>query len=284
LTHPKTMATMDPMNNDRSSTSNLYFIKLGGSLITDKSRPRTPLVNTISRLVGEIRRFRDLRGDIQLLLGHGSGSFGHVPAQKYGTRKGVESQADWKGFAEVWFEAYTLNRIVTEALHKADLPVVSFPVSAAITTSGGRVSTWNLDPLYSALDAGLLPVVYGDVVFDTIYGGTILSTEDIFTHLARVLKPQRIFLVGIDEAVFLGYPRCEQPIPEITPENWDSIAPTLSGSSTTDVTGGMASKVRLMMDLTAEIPGLVVQVFNGSQPGNLTAVLNGASLGTRISQ
>lgn len=274
---------MIPMN-DPSSPTKLIFLKLGGSLITDKARPRTPRRDVITRLAGEIQAARVEIGDLSLLLGHGSGSFGHVPAKMYGTRQGVTSPAAWQGFAEVWYEASALNRILIEALHAAGIPVISFPISAGGTTQDGQVSAWELDPLDTALKVDLVPVVYGDVVFDTHLGGTILSTEDIFTHLARAFKPRRIMLAGIDEAVWADYPRCTGRIPEITPGNWEQVAPALGGSSTTDVTGGMASKVRAMLDLTAEIPGLEVQIFSGNQPGNLFSILKGESLGTRISQ
>jgi isopentenyl phosphate kinase len=284
LTQRSTMATMNPMKSRQSSTPHLCFVKFGGSLITDKAKPRTPRKDVIARLAGEIRLAEDQIKGLRLLLGHGSGSFGHVPAKIHGTRKGVESRADWKGFAEVWFDASSLNRLVIEALHKVDLPAVSFPISAAVTTKDGQVSDWNLGPIDSALNAGLLPVVYGDVVFDTLKGGTILSTEDIFTNLARRFKPRRILLSGIDEFVWADYPLCKHPIREITTENWQEVSQVLGGSSTVDVTGGMATKVHTMIALTAEIPGLSVRIFSGDHPGNLVAVLEGRSLGTRISQ
>jgi isopentenyl phosphate kinase len=278
------MATMNPMNSRRSSAPHLCFVKLGGSLITDKAQPRTPRRDVIARLIGEIRMVRDQIEGLRLLLGHGSGSFGHIPAETYGTRQGVESREAWKGFAEVWFDASALNRLVIEALHEVDLPAVSFPISATVTTRNGQVSDWNLNPIESALNAELLPVVYGDVVFDTLRGGTILSTEDIFTHLARKFKPHRILLAGIDEFVWADYPQCQHPIPEITSENWQEVSCMVGGASTVDVTGGMAAKVQLMMALTAEIPGLEVRIFSGDQPGNLAAVLEGGSQGTLISQ
>lgn len=275
---------MNLMNSHRSHTSDLCFVKLGGSLITNKAKPRTPREDVISRLAREIRVARDQVKGLRLLVGHGSGSFGHVPAKIHGTRKGVESKASWEGFAEVWFDASALNRLVIEALHAVDLPAVSFPISAAAITRNGQVSDWNLDPIDSAFNAGLLPVVYGDVVFDTLKGGTILSTEDIFTHLARKFKPRRILLAGIDEFVWADYPLCKHPIPAITAENWQEVSRVLGGASTVDVTGGMAAKVQLMMALTAEIPGLSVRIFSGDHPGNLAAVLEGGSLGTQISQ
>jgi isopentenyl phosphate kinase len=261
---------------------NLQFLKLGGSLITDKRTARTPRKEVIARLITEIESVRAANLDLKLLLGHGSGSYGHVSAKKYGTRQGVVSSEQWQGFAEVWYEAVTLNRIVMETLHASGLPAISFPASAGVTAKDGKVAVWNLAPLSAALEGGLLPVVFGDVVFDIARGGTILSTEDIFTHLARQLCPMRILLAGIDAGVWADFPACTQLIPEITPENWDTVAASLSGSAATDVTGGMQSKVRAMLDLAIAIPGLEISIFSGEQPGNLAAALQGESLGTRI--
>ncbi len=270
------------MSKIQSAISNLQFLKLGGSLITDKNIPRTPRRDVIIRLAREINSA--LAGDkgMKLVLGHGSGSFGHVLAKKYGTRQGVDSSQGWHGFAEVWYEAATLNRIVMEALHEEGLPAVAFPPSGAVTASGGQVTHWNVDPLRHALEAGLLPVVYGDVIFDKTLGGTILSTEDLFIYLAAELKPQRVCLAGINEGVWADYPQCTQLIPQIRPENWDQVAEYLGGSAATDVTGGMASKVKQMLDLIERLPIQEVIIFSGYQAGNVNAVLQGETLGTRI--
>lgn len=53
-----------------------------------------------------------------------------------------------------------------------------------------------------ALANGILPVVYGDVVFDEVRGGTILSTEDLFQHLAHQLHPERVLLAGLEAGVW----------------------------------------------------------------------------------
>jgi len=262
--------------------SNIQFLKLGGSLITDKNSPRTPRRDVIARLAREIKTALDRDKDLRLVLGHGSGSFGHVPAKKYDTRRGVDSAEGWRGFAEVWYEASSLNRIAMDAFQEAGLPVVSFPPSGAVTASNGQVTTWNVDPIRLALGAGLLPVVYGDVVFDEIVGGTILSTEDLFMHLARELQPQRIALAGIDEGVWADYPHCTQVIPEITPENWDQVSASIGGSAATDVTGGMASKVSQMLNLVEGVSDLDVLIFSGNEPNNVISALRGYSIGTKI--
>lgn len=42
----------------------------------------------------------------------------------------------------------------------------------------------------AALDAGLVPVIHGDVAFDEERGGTVASTEEIFSYLAREMAPR----------------------------------------------------------------------------------------------
>jgi isopentenyl phosphate kinase len=49
-----------------------------------------------------------------------------------------------------------------------------------------------------------------------------------------------------------------------------------------DVTGGMESKVRLMLDLAAENSALTIQIFSGTEPGNIVRALTGEVLGTLI--
>ena len=268
--------------------SSLDFLKLGGSLITRKAVPRTPRPEVIDRLAQEIAQAMHFHPERRLLLGHGSGSYGHVPARKYGTRQGVQTPEQWQGFAEVWRDANTLNRLVVDALRDAGLPVIAFPPSASVTAQDGQVITWNVAPLQAALEAGLLPVVQGDVIFDTARGGTILSTEELFVHLARQLHPSRLLLAGIEPGVWPIYPpRLDEVsdgiVPEITPENFQSVLPALSGSQDADVTGGMASKVRQMLALVQELPGLEVRIFSGQQPDCLRGVLSGGMEGTKIS-
>ena len=260
----------------------LTLLKLGGSLITDKNRAHTPRLDVLARLAEEIASARRVQPGLRLLLGHGSGSFGHVPAQKYGTRQGVHTPAEWLGFVEVWREAAALNHLVMDALAGADVPAIAFSPSAAVIAAGGQAAAWDLSPLSAALEAGLLPVIYGDVVFDRALGGTILSTEDLFTHLVPVLRPARILLAGLEAGVWADYPACTRLLPEITPANYAQLATALGASHATDVTGGMASKVRLALDWAQAVPGLEVRIFSAEASGSLQSALLGEPLGTLL--
>lgn len=260
----------------------LVFLKLGGSLITDKNKPHTPRREVINRLAAEIASAHQQNPELQWVLGHGSGSFGHVEGKKFATRKGVNTPEQWLGFAQVWSAARSLNQIVVESLVQAGLPIITFPPSGSIVASDARISTWELEPLRSALANGLLPLVYGDVVFDTIRGGTILSTEDLFCYLASLLRPDRILLAGIEQGVWADFPTCTRLIEQITPDTYRQMTGSIGDAVATDVTGGMAQKVKSMLDLVESIPELQVSIFSGEIPGLVFRALSGSNPGTLL--
>jgi len=262
--------------------SKLVFLKLGGSLITDKNTPMTPRMDVIQRLTGEIAASRRDNPDLRLVIGHGSGSFGHVAAHKYATYQGSHTPEQWLGFAEVWRAARVLNQIVLESLSATGLPVIAFPPSANMITEGRKVTQCHFEPLQQAISAGLIPVVNGDVVFDRRQGSTILSTEDVFCSLAPLLHPARILLAGLEAGVWADFPACTHLAPLIKRSNLAQVAPGLSGSAAVDVTGGMVQKVHSMLSLIDETPQLEVLIFSGSQPGLLQQALAGANTGTLL--
>lgn len=264
------------------SSETLVFLKLGGSLITDKTRPHTPRLEVLARLAEEIAQAHRDHPDLRLLLGHGSGSFGHVPAKKYGTRTGVHTPQEWDGFAEVWREAWELNQLVMQALVQAGLPAVVLSPLASVVAEAGQVAEWNLEPVKTAYQRGLMPVIYGDVIFDRQWGGTILSTEDLFGHLALELRPACILLAGLEPGVWDDYPACTRLVQQITPKSWPEIQSGLAGSAATDVTGGMLSKVQASLELAGKIDGLQVRIFSGQAAGSLYRALTGDPIGTLI--
>jgi isopentenyl phosphate kinase len=258
----------------------MIFLKLGGSLITNKTRPETPRPEVLQRVAREIAAARSSRPGLQILLGHGSGSFGHQAAACYGTHLGASSEEDWRGFAEVWRVANKLNRIVVDAMLGAGLPAVSFPPSATAIAQEGEIFELADEPVARALSAGLLPIVAGDVAFDRKRGSTIVSTERVFARLAIALRPTHLLLAGVEAGVFADYPantRIFQKLREA-----DLRPSTLAGSAATDVTGGMADKVRHAMAMARAVPGLEVRIFSGLEPGAVQAALSGEPIGTLI--
>jgi len=270
--------------NDRE----LVFLKLGGSLLTDKTRPQALRAGVLRRLAAEIAGALADRPDLRLLIGHGSGSFGHVAGRKYNTRAGVASPEGWRGFAETARAAGLLNRHVMEALGEAGVPALAFQPSASAQCRDGELVAMEWQPIRAALDHGLTPVVYGDVAFDAARGGTIISTEEIFAWLAPQLAPRRIVLAGEVVGVLSADPAsgvAGELIEEITPAMWPQLVGALGGSHGVDVTGGMMAKVAAMLALVQAVPALeAVQIISGLTPGLVREVLTDPRrrAGTRI--
>ena len=264
----------------------LIYLKLGGSLITDKTTPFTLRLDRLQSLAREIKAFMDSNLDIRLLLGHGAGSFAHVPAKKYGTRDGLQPQTKpgdyWRGFAEVRFQAAELNRHVIEAFIKAGIPAFPIPPSATMVTANRRVTSYDPLVMRGALEARLLPVVYGDVFLDETLGGTILSTEDIFAFLAEIFPPKRVVIAGIESGVWADFPVRTKLVPEIRLADYEKIRAGIGVSANTDVTGGMKAKVEEMFALIQKNAGLTVQIFSAEEEGFLTRALKGENVGTLL--
>lgn len=248
----------------------LQFVKLGGSLITDKNRAYTARHKTIRRLAEEVRQSLDAEPDLRLLLGHGSGSFGHWAAEPYGTRKGVTTPREWRGYAEVAAAAAQLNRVVTDAFLEVGVPVLSVQPSASARCRDGGLVSLDTRPIREALVHGLVPLVYGDVALDEVRGGTIASTEDLFVYLTDELRPDRILLLSRVSGVLDA---SDEVIPQITPASLPRLREMLSGSEAVDVTGGMADKVERMVELVARHPRTTVRILTGTKAGLLTRCL-----------
>ncbi|MCP4426690.1 MAG: isopentenyl phosphate kinase family protein [Chloroflexi bacterium] len=259
----------------------MLFLKLGGSLITDKTGVEAARTGILARLAAEIAAARAVQHDLQFVVGHGAGSYGHVVAAKYKTRQGVKTTEQWRGFAEVHASMARLNRLVTEALLAAGVPALGLPPFSLAQCENGRIVHISTQPIQSALAAGLVPVIHGDVAFDTERGGTIISTEEAMGALVETLRPSWLLLAGMTDGVL---DLSAQVIPTISPENLPQIEGALGGSHGADVTGGMASKVRGMLLLTERYPQLTVRVFSGLEAGNVRQVLLApeTAVGTRI--
>jgi len=257
----------------------IILVKLGGSLLTDKTTPYRERPDIIARVSREIKEVRE-KSDFDLILGHGSGSYAHTPAVKYQTMRGVINKESLHGFCVVQDAASRLNRILVKSLIDAGVEAISLQPSASFIMTQGKISEAFLSPLVLALEKGILPVVYGDALFDRYQGHSIVSTEDILLYLSKALlstgkfEVKQTFLFGDYEGVYDGN---QTIIPEITQKSFPHFSSSLFSPGYADATGGMRKKVEVMLDLAEK--GNTVHILSGVRPGSIREAL----LGTRIS-
>lgn len=260
---------------------NIIFIKLGGSIITDKDKPKTANLEKIRQLAQELAQ-ASKRTATRIILGHGGGSFPHPPAHKYQTHLGFINKDSAYGLAEVRQACLELNLIIISALLKVGLPAVSLAPFNFLTAKNKRVDKVFLPPLLNMLNFNILPVIYGDVVSDSSIGSTIYSTETILNLLATKLpkfgyQPQFMIEIGKTEGVIDGNGRT---IPEINNHNFKAIKSQLTGSESTDVTGGMLHKVQEAYTLAKK--GVSTLIISSKQGNLKKAILGQKIAGTWI--
>jgi isopentenyl phosphate kinase len=216
-------------------------LKLGGSVITDKTAARTvdhEALDTAARTIGS--HCADSEGD-PLVLVHGGGSFGHPAAAEHGVSES-EGTHDATAVAAVHSAMGDLNDAVVSRLHGADVPALPVrPLSVAHRSNDGlRFQTGSVAAM---LDEGFVPVLHGDVVVHEGKGATVLSGDEIVVALARALDADRVGLCSTVPGVLDG----ETVVPEI--ESYERVSDAVGDSDATDVTGGMAGKVKTLLNL-----------------------------------
>jgi isopentenyl phosphate kinase len=272
------------------SGMNVTLLKLGGSLLTDKEREATARAEVIERLAGEIARARAARPDLRLVLGHGSGSFGHAAAKRHGLAGGRETppaRGDLRaGIVATRTQATHLHRLMMEALSTAGAFPWSISPSSCLVSDDGAVSdraTFPVAPLAAALDLGLLPVTYGDVVMDSSRRAAIVSTETVLGAVAAGLAREGW---TVERALWAGttagvWDLDGEPIPLVHPDDSERARVAAGAARGADVTGGMEHRLGSTLELARSgVPSLI---FDGTVPGAVErALLGGEVAGTRV--
>ncbi|GAB7093026.1 isopentenyl phosphate kinase [Halolamina litorea] len=248
---------------------NPTILKLGGSVITDKDRAETLDGDALDAAADAIADAMENGSVSGLVVVHGGGSFGHHHASEAGvsTTEGTTDAAD---AIAIHGAMKTLNQFVLSRLHERGVPALPVnPLSA-----GARDAEGDLDmptgQVATMLGEGFVPVLHGDVIATEGKGITVLSGDEIVTTAAEQLSAGRVGLCSTVPGVL---DTDGDVIPEITA--FADAAGALGGSDAdADVTGGMAAKVRELLDL-----GAPASVFG---PDDIGAFLDGDTPGTTI--
>lgn len=260
----------------------IILVKLGGSLITEKSRAETARREAIARLAGEIAQAAAAIPE-KIVLGHGSGSFGHVAAHRFGIASGVLVPEQLPGVCVTQERAAALHREVTGALAAAGALPFSIAPSSCVVAEAGRPVALAEEPLLLALEQGLLPVTYGDVVMDRTWGASICSTEKLFELMAGRLLERGLF---VRRVLWLGetaglYDASGRTVPRVTEKTAPRALKAIGTPAGTDVTGGM--RLRLETALALARHGIPSLLADGLVPGLLERALRGEQVpGTEV--
>jgi isopentenyl phosphate kinase len=255
-------------DDDRGGCDGPAVVKLGGSVVTRKDSPETLDAPALSAAAESIGAALSGGAVDRLVVVHGGGSFGHHHADAHGVTTGTGTR-DAAAAGEIHAAMKRLNAAVLDELRAAGVPALPVhPLSAAARTADGGL-TFPLASTETLLGEGFVPVLHGDGVAHAGEGVTVLSGDEIVVRLGEGLAADR---VGVCSTVPGVLDADGAVIDRI--DSFDAAADALGASDATDVSGGMAGKVRRLLALS--VPA---RVFGAD---DLDAFLRGGSPGTLI--
>ncbi len=208
------------------------IVKIGGSLITDKSGLERVDDDSLDRVIEVVSRHVGRRGD-DLILIHGAGSFGHPHADRYGLDSG-----GFEGVLDTHSAVSGLNSLVVEELNKVGVDALPVhPLSCGFKKGGFNMMTGQIECM---IDEGFLPVVHGDVVVDSGSGASVVSGDEVAVFLSQELGDGWLGMCSDVDGVLDGEGEVIESI-----ESIDDFE--VKGGIDEDVTGGIMGKVERLL-------------------------------------
>ncbi len=242
----------------------ITVLKLGGSLITEKNSPLSIREDVIDNAIKQI-----IESKSKLILVHGGGSYGHPIAKKYSISGGLNPsiQSQVLGLSETHEAMNELNTIIVKKFLQKKQPILSIQPSSTFFKDSRNIFTRSIELVKSCLDLGVLPVFYGDIIFEKRQSFSIISGDQIIFELCKNLNDYKIdkviFAIEQDGLFILkgeaGREKA-QLAQELESENIKDIKLANLGDKI-DVTGGIKGKLEIIGKICElNIP---VQIING---------------------
>jgi len=250
----------------------MIILKLGGSLLTEKSREFSLRREVLSRVARELNEGRK---DEKLILVQGGGSFGHPLARNYSLHEGLKQGSQIEGVVLTRLAMQTFNHEVVASLVETGMPAMGLDTASLFTTDDGEVESYPRDIVEGFLGMGIIPVLFGDVVLDRSRGISILSGDRIISSLAKDFPPGKIIFATDVDGIFTHHPKESDEgelIREVTPGNYSEIMSTLQPDEG-DVTRGMGGKLEELVSMANQ--GHSSLIINALEEGRLKKTLLG---------
>ena len=249
----------------------MILIKLGGSVITDKSQYRKFNKERVSRLCSEIKHSGQ-----RVLVVHGAGSFGHVLSKKYNLQDGFGSDEQIPAVAEVQYDVRDLSQMVVREMLDVGIPAVSIAPGSCFVMENGKLIATDTEAIKRLYDLGIMPVTFGDVVADRIKGFGICSGDQLMEILAELFDVHKVVFVSDIDGLYNADPKSDKKARMFGSVDAETLKNIKSESNIDDVTGGIRSKMEAMLRMSNADCDCVL--LNGTIEGRLGALLRGETV------
>eukprot|EP01080_Neovahlkampfia_damariscottae_P005764 gene5764-9585_t len=187
----------------------MKLIKIGGAAITEKQKYQTINEESIDWFCSVIEK---IHKEQRIIIVHGAGSFGHFEAKKYKLNEKIVGNSFQIGISLTRKSVKTLNSMVVKKLIEKNINAVGISCITNFKSKNGEIEMNSNFPeiLNDLLTIGLIPVIHGDVVFDSVQKCSILSGDIIMMKLSEYFKPEKVYFISNVHGIYSSPPKNEE--------------------------------------------------------------------------
>ncbi len=265
----------------------LTILKLGGSLLTDKSTPYKIREGIIDLVASELSMCINLGLIESLVLVHGVGSFGHPPVIEYKLYKGFQNTDQLINLSKTQRIVSKLRLMIVDSFIKAGIPINLMYPSSMLIGNKGIISHSLIDALKGFLSLGMVPLLGGDMIYDETIGFSVCGGDLLAVFLARELGANLLIFVSDVNGVYDKDPKKfsnASIIKEIEIDELEKLTQEGEENNKNDITGQMKGKLSTIFSIKDLIEkGLKVAILSMKIPDTLKTFLEGKeNLATRV--
>lgn len=267
---------MDECKNNLNENKEVILLKLGGGLLTDKNTPFSLREEVIDSAIQQI-----IESEKKIILIHGGGSFGHPLAKKYDISNGINSSVENQilGLAETHEAMNKFNSVIINKFIEKKVPALSIQASSIFIKRSNKTILNIFEPIELCLNLNIIPILYGDIIFDASKSFSILSGDEIALELCRNLNEyviSKVIYAMETDGIWIndeedGITLCK----EINSDDLNSLN-LASLEKKIDITGGIRGKINSIKNLCE--CNVQVQLINGLKHNYILKALKNQEL------
>lgn len=222
------------------------LVKIGGSVLTDKQRPLSFQGAHARCVAADIRL-----SDTVPVIVHGTGSWAKAIGRHYRKDGGVFRDAT--GFQMTSLRIRRLQEELAAALRDEGVMCCPLQANAIFHRAGGTLDLYDTGPIERLLDAGVSPLLCGDVLVEGPGVFRVVSSDAVTVAVAqRMPVSDCVFATDVDGVLDpAGKLMREVSTPDLAANENDRK----------DVTGGMSAKITAALAIAAT--GARTTIVNG---------------------
>ena len=266
------------------SLGRTLVLKLGGSLITDKKIPYSMRNDTVKTASKEIKECLDRKLVDQMVIVHGVGSYGHPPVIEHQLYKGFIDPLQLMPISRTQSKVNQLREVLCTNLQDAGIPVNLFHTSSIASAKQGRIISMHLEAVKGFMKVGMVPMLGGDMVQDSVMGFCVGSGDQVATILTKELHATDLVFATDVPGVYDSDPKVNPEAKLMEELSLADLKHLSAGDSKLDASGAMHGKLTNLEGIREELrDGLRTSIISMLEPGRLSRLLAGEAVeSTRI--